>query len=176
MRARNGVPLNVELITVGSGDMAVEQLVQADLAERGIRLRIRQAEMGAFLSEARAVRPRFDLLITGVPGDVSLSYLSGMYDSRQRGGALDYGGYHTRALDARFARVRTATTDAELRDAWRSVQELLHREQPAAWVYHARGVQGVSARLRDVVMDLRGELVSVARWHLASPSAAAVRR
>ena len=36
VRARAGKPLTVELLTVGSGDQAVEQLVQADLAERGM--------------------------------------------------------------------------------------------------------------------------------------------
>lgn len=165
-RTRNGIAFDVELLTVGSGDNAVEQLVQSDLAERGIHLRIRQAEMGAFLSEARAGAPRFDLLFTGIPGDVSLSYLSAMYDGRLAGGALDYGRYHTAALDSRFQLVRSASTPEDVRRGWLAVQELLHREQPAAWVYHARGVQGVRARLRDVVMDLRGEMTSVARWHV----------
>jgi hypothetical protein len=32
------------------------------------------------------------------------------------------------------------------------------------WVYHSRGVQGISARLDGVRMDLRGELVSLASW------------
>jgi peptide/nickel transport system substrate-binding protein len=35
---------------------------------------------------------------------------------------------------------------------------------PVAWLYHARGVQGRSVQLEHVEMDLRGELVSVARW------------
>src|SRR5205823_1770211 len=41
-------PLEVELLTVATGDNAVEQLIQADLAERGIAVRIRQAEFAAF--------------------------------------------------------------------------------------------------------------------------------
>ncbi|MGH7656151.1 MAG: ABC transporter substrate-binding protein, partial [Gemmatimonadaceae bacterium] len=47
-RAHDGKPLTVELLTVGSGDQAVEQLVQADLAERGVRVEIRVVEFGAF--------------------------------------------------------------------------------------------------------------------------------
>ena len=47
------------------------------------------------------------------------------------------------------------------------MQRELVRVAPAVWIYHARGVQGVSARLRGVTMDLRGELTSVARWTLA---------
>ena len=48
--------------------------------------------------------------------------------------------------------------------AWAVVNEVLTRDMPVAWLYHARGVQGRSVRLEQVEMDLRGELVSVARW------------
>lgn len=168
-RRRNGRPFRLELLTVGSGDNAVEQLVQADLGARGIRVEIRQVEMGTMLSEARAADKRYDVLYTGIPGDLSLAYLSAMFDSRQRGGALDYAGYHTPRLDALFSAARTATSEPAVRAAWRAIQEELVDEVPAAWVYHARGVQGVSARLRNVRMDLRGELATVARWELAPP-------
>ena len=47
-----------------------------------------------------------------------------------------------------------------------AVQNELLEHAPAAWIYHARGVQGVARRLRNVEMDLRGELATVARWTL----------
>jgi peptide/nickel transport system substrate-binding protein len=144
--------------------VAVEQLVQADLAARGIRAGIRQLEMGSFLARARATPKQFDLLVTGIPGDLSLAYLAGMYDSRLAGGALDYGGYHTPRLDALLQAAREASDPAAQRDAWHAVQRELARELPAAWLYHSRGVQGASRRLTGVTMDLRGELVTVARW------------
>ena len=163
-RERGGRRLGFDLLTVGSADNAVEQLMQADLAAVGIRMEIRQREMGAFLAEARASEKHFDALFTGVPGDVSLSYLSSMYDSRLAGGALDYGAYHTPELDSLLARARTAPSAAAARQAWLAVQAVLAAATPAAWVYHARGLQGVSKRLRGVRMDLRGELVSLVHW------------
>jgi len=171
VRARAGTPFAVELLTVATGDNAVEQLIQADLAECGIHVEIRQMELGAFLARARAPEKTYDLLITGIPGDVSLAYLGAMYDSRQRGGSLDYADYHTSALDALFARTRTAASAAELTAAWRHVQEELARDMPAVWVYHSRGVQGISRRMLGVQMDLRGEMVSLARWTVAGPGA-----
>jgi peptide/nickel transport system substrate-binding protein len=33
-----------------------------------------------------------------------------------------------------------------------------------AWVYHARGVQGIARRLQGVRMDLRGELPTLVNW------------
>ena len=164
VRERQGTRLVFELATVGSGDNAAEQLVQADLAARGFDVRIRQMELGAFLAMARAQRKEFDAIITGIPGDLSLSFLGAMYESAQAGGSLDYGGYHTERLDALLRAARTAGVAADAKPRWVAVQEELHREMPAAWIYHARGVQGMSRRLHGVRMDLRGELATLARW------------
>jgi len=166
-RTRDGRRLTVELLTVGSGDHAVEQLVQADLAERGVRVDIREMELGAFLTRARAASKDFDLLLTGIPGDVSLAYLGAMYDSRQHAGGLDYADFHSERIDALLARTRAAQSHNALITAWHAVQEELAREMPAVWVYHARGVQGASRRVLGVQMDLRGELVSLARWSVS---------
>lgn len=167
MRRRHGAMLEFELLTVGSADNAAEQLIQADLATLGIRLEIRQREMGAFLAAARAPTKTFDALFTGVPGDLALAYLSSLFDSRLAGGTLDYGAFHRPGIDSALARARRAPDDAA-RVAWADVQRLLEREMPVAWVYHARGVQGIARRLENVHMDLRGELVSLVHWKLAS--------
>jgi peptide/nickel transport system substrate-binding protein len=164
VRTRGGKPFAVELLTVGTGDHAVEQLVQADLAERGVHLEIRDVEMGAFLTRARALPKTFDLILTGVTGDVSLAYLSAMFDSRQRGGSLDYADYHTDRLDSLFARARGAATESAAAAAWHEIQEELALNMPAVWLYHARGLQGISRRMQGVRMDLRGELESLAQW------------
>ena len=168
-RMRGGRPFTIQLVTVGSADNVVEQLVQADLRDRGIRVEIRQLEMGAFLNAARAPEKRFDVLVAGIPGDVALAYLSGMYDSRQAGGALDYAGFHTPRLDALLAAARDAGA-AAAPEAWRAVQRELAQQVPAAWLYHSRGVQGLSRRLHGVTMDLRGELVTVASWTTQPPA------
>lgn len=163
-RTRDGQPLAFTLLTVGSGDNALEQLVQADLRRAGIRMDIRQLELGAFLAEARANPKRFDALVTGIPGDLTLAHLAGMFDGAQAGGALDYGGYHQPALDRAFVAVRAAETEVEIRAAWQTVQRLVAADAPVAWLYHARGVQGMRRRLQGVQMDLRGELATLAEW------------
>lgn len=171
VRVRGGRRLDVELLSVGSGDNVAEQLVQADLAARGIALRVRQTEMGTFLTTARATDKRYDLLLAGVPGDLSLSYVSALYSSGQRGGTLDYTGYHDVALDALLDAATGALPDAPARSAWARVQLALDSIAPATWLYHSRGVQGVSRRLQGVTMDLRGELVTVHDWTLTPRSA-----
>ncbi len=176
-RQRGGRALEFDLLTVGSGDNALEQLLQADLALRGIRVNIRQVELGTFLNDARASNKHFDVLVAGVPGDVGLSFVSAMFETRQRGGALDYTGFHSPELDSLFVAARNAPDERSRIAAWQDVQRVLQDSAPVAWIYHSRGVQGLSARLRNVTMDLRGEMVSVADWSIdnAHPGVAAAR-
>jgi peptide/nickel transport system substrate-binding protein len=171
IRTRAGQRLDVELLSVGSGDNVAEQLVQADLAARGIALRVRQTEMGSFLTAARAERKSFDLLLAGVPGDLSLSYVSALFASGQRGGTLDYTGFHSAALDRLLARTAATPLGEPRRLAWRDVQIALDTLAPATWLYHSRGLQGVSRRVHGARMDLRGELVTVHDWTLSGASA-----
>lgn len=168
VRVRNGSRLAFTLITVGSGDMAIEQLVAADLRARGIAVEIRVLEAATFLSTLRADPKTFDVALTGIPGDVSLNSLRAMFATPQRGGALDYAGYHRAVLDTLFQRAVNAPPSTRS-EAWRMVNESLLDSMPVAWVYHARGVQGLSRRLRNVEMDLRGELTSVPRWEVGNP-------
>ena len=92
-----------------------------------------------------------------------------MFETSQRGGSLDYAAFHSPALDIAFATARTAATDAARKQAWFDVQHQLTDSMPVVWVYHSRGVQGVSARLTGVRMDLRGELASIATWQSLGP-------
>lgn len=168
IRARDGVPLAITLLTAGSGELAAEQLLQDDLRRIGIALTIRTAELATFLSTLRAPNKTFDVAYTGIPGDLALGHLRALLDGRQRGGGLDYTGFADatldRALDAAFA-----ATDLDAQRArWATVDSLVELAAPITVLYHARGIQGRSASLDGVVMDLRGELATVSRWQRRS--------
>ncbi len=170
-RQRGTGRLAFTLLSVGSGDNAIEQLIQSDLREHGIAVEIRQMELGAFLGVARQSPRQFDALLTGIGGDLSLSQLVSMFDGRLAGGALDYAGYHTPGLDRLFAAIPRAATDSALAGTWREIQRVLARDVPVSWVYHSRGVQGVSRRLEGVQMDLRGEMATLVQWRLTGGAA-----
>lgn len=163
VRMRSGAPLTATLLTVGGGEQAVEQLVQADLAARGVQLSLRVMELASFLATLRATPKTFDLAFTGIPGDIALGHLAALFDGAQRGGALDYTGYHTALLDSAIATARRAAP-IDAATAWARVDVLLDAATPVVWLYHARGVQGRTRKLDAVTMDLRGELVTVTRW------------
>lgn len=175
VRHRGTQALAFELLTVGSADNAAEQLIQSDLARVGARVEIRQRELASFLAAARATPRHFDALYTGIPGELSLSYLSAMFDSHFAGGALDYAGFHEPRLDSLLLAARSAP-DADARARWSDVARELDAFTPVAWIYHARGVQGASRRLQGVTMDLRGELATVAAWYATRRTSSAGAR
>jgi peptide/nickel transport system substrate-binding protein len=124
-----------ELLTVGSGEAALEQMIQAQLARIGVVVTIRQLELSAFLDRVTGPAHDFDAAIMGVSGDLDQGYLRSL---------LAVTGFRARH-DAKLERV--------------FVDSL-----PAAFLYHARGLQGMNRRMEGVRMDLRGELVSLTEW------------
>ena len=129
----------LELLSVGSGEGALEQLIQARLAAVGFVVSIRLLEHSAFLDRVHGPRHDFDAAVMGVPGDPGLGYLTPLVQLAGLAAPADPG----------------------------AAQRLFADRLPVAWLYHARGVSGMNRRVRGVTMDMRGELVSVARWWTA---------
>jgi peptide/nickel transport system substrate-binding protein len=125
-----------DLLTVGSGEGALEQLLQARLAAVGFDVSIRQLELSAFLDRVYGPRHDFDAAVMGIPGDPGLGYLRPL------------------------AELAGMTSDADPLVA----QRRFAAEVPVAWLYHGVGVQGMNRRVLEVRMDVRGELVTVAQW------------
>jgi ABC-type transport system substrate-binding protein len=127
--------LEFELLTVGSGEAALEQLVQAQLGRRGIRARIRQLELSAYLERVNASTPDFDAAVLGVSGDLMQGHL----------------------------RPLLATAGRALSEGENPLQ-VFARDVPVTFLYHARGIQGKRRAITGIRMDLRGELPTVTRW------------
>ena len=125
-----------ELLTVGSGEAALEQMVQAQLSRAGFDVVIRQLELSAFLARVYGPAHDFDAAVLGVPGDAGLGYLGPLAD---------------------LAGMKSPRDPA-------ASQRFFTDSVPVAFLYHARGLQGMNRRVRGVTMDLRGELATVHDW------------
>ena len=132
----SGPPLRFELLTVGSGEAPLEQMVQARLRTAGMTVDIRQLELSAFLGRVYGPTHDFDAAVLGVTGDAGLAYLGPL------------------------ASVAGLTAPADPAAAQRMFADSL----PVVVLYHARGLQGMNRRVHGVVMDLRGELPTVHDW------------
>ena len=53
-------PPRFELLTVGSGEAALEQMIQAQMAQIGVRADIRQLELSTYLDRVQGPAHNFD--------------------------------------------------------------------------------------------------------------------
>jgi peptide/nickel transport system substrate-binding protein len=128
--------VSFELLTVGSGEAPLEQMVQARLRSAGFDLTIRQLELSAFLGRVYGPRHDFEAAVLGVPGDLGLGYLGPLAD---------------------LAGLSSPPGP-------QAAQRMFADSVPVAFLYHARGLQGMTRRIHGVTMDLRGELPTVQDW------------
>jgi peptide/nickel transport system substrate-binding protein len=137
--AAAGQAKRFELLTVGSGEAALEQMVQARLAGAGFEVTIRQLELSTYLARVYGPERDFDAAVLGISGDIGLGYLTSLAE----------------------AAGMTAPEDPA------AAQRFFADSAPVAFLYHAGGLQGANRRVKEVEMDLRGELPSVQRWWVA---------
>jgi peptide/nickel transport system substrate-binding protein len=137
--ARSGAAIGFELLTVGSGEAPMEQMIQSRLATEGFEVTIRQLELTAFLARVYGPAHDFEAAVLGVPGDLGLGYLRPLAELAGR----------------------TAPADPAAAQRW------FADSVPVAFLYHARGLQGMNRRVHGVTMDLRGELATVHDWWVA---------
>jgi len=135
-----GAPPRFELLTVGSGEAALEQMLQARLAAVGFEVTIRQLELSAFLDRVNGARHDFTAAVMGIPGDPGLGFLQSLGD----------------------------LTGVPIPADPAAAQQVLADRLPVVWLYHARGVQGINNRVQGVQMDVRGELPTITAWHIRS--------
>lgn len=164
VRAKDGRRFEIELLAVTSGDNALEQLIQAQLAAVGVSVRLRPLELSTFLEVAQSETRDFDALVIGVPGDPVLGQVVAMFGGEE--GPVSYPGYHDEEFDAAVRAARTASTAAAIEEAWRRAQRVLARDLPTTWLYHSRGVQGKNRRVHTAPPDLRGELARINEWSI----------
>lgn len=135
-------PAEFDLLTVGSGEAALEQMIQARLNAVGFRVRIRQLELSAFLDRVNGTRHDFSAAVMGIPGDPGLGFLQAVGD----------------------------LTGVAVPADPVAAQQVFAERMPVVWLYHARGVQGMNRRLEGVQMDVRGELPTITAWHIRKSS------
>jgi peptide/nickel transport system substrate-binding protein len=135
-RLLGGRTIRFEMLTVGSGEAALEQMLQTQLEAIGVHATIRQLELTTFLDRVQGSGHDFDAAVMGVSGDLGLGQLAPLLATTGLAHASD-----------RAAMLR-----------------LFADSTPVAFLYHAGGVQGMNRRVHGVHMDVRGELATLRRW------------
>ena len=161
---QDGRPFRFQLETNQGNDLREDiiVIVQENLERIGVAAQPRRAEFNTLFDRLRA--RDFQAVVMGWVVDFK-------FDPTEvfgcEGGPYNFPSFCSREADALVATALTTLDQDEARPLWERYQEIIHEQQPYTFLYYLRERLGVSNRLRGVVADARGHLVSVTDWWIA---------
>lgn len=144
----------------------IAEMVQADLADIGVRVRLRPTDPAAMFADLTSPERRFDTAFLAWESDLRLS-LYNLFHSSAIQGPFQMASYANPEFDRLLDGIATATERDQALPLWRRIQEILREEQPWGVFFHTPDLYVVNERVRNVTMDLRGAFHSLPRWWLA---------
>ena len=149
--------------------LSVAQIVQAQLAGIGVQLETRTSEFQTFLTQFKSrdfdaalgnwVMDNFQ--VASAPYALFSSALAAVPGSSNRAGVT------SPKLDQLMAKASSETSDGAARSDWADFVKELQAEQPFTFMFWWAELGAVNKRVQGVVMDPRGQLVSMKDWWLA---------
>jgi peptide/nickel transport system substrate-binding protein len=169
IREKAGRPLRFTLMSSDFPlNRTVVEVLQSQLRRVGADVQIRVLEFQTLLAQHRA--RDFDAVFTSwvldnfqmasAPASLFHSKLVATPNSTNRSAV------NIPELDRLIDRAAAATTNDQARPVWHDLTTALQREQPVTFVYWLNELAAVRREVSGVIMDPRGELVSIGEWSL----------
>lgn len=151
-------------------DLDVASVVQSDLREVGIDMRLHPLEFGTLVERVFDTRRRdFDAVLATMGLDLRIDD-SAAFACDRGDHQLAVTGYCDPGTDRLLrALPRTGSRGAAL-PLWKEYQHRIADHQPYTLLFYPRTFAGVSTRLRNVRPDIRGDWVGADRWWIATPA------
>jgi ABC-type transport system substrate-binding protein len=147
---------------------SVVEMVQAQLRKIGVQVDARALEFQTM--RAQHVARDFDAVFTNFVLDNfnMASAATGLLNSRLAGkpGSTNRSSVRIPEVDKLLDKAFAATDEQQARAVWRDLIGVLQREQPLTFMYWLNELAATQKALQGVIMDQRGEFVSVAQWFL----------
>jgi len=169
IRERNGVRLSFELLANQRnpiyGDIA--QIIQANLRTIGVEVFPRLLEWQTVLSMHRG--RDFDAVLTNWVLDNFRVDPRSLFHGSQVAidNSANRSSYSNPIADSLMDIGSQTTDDESARETWAEFSRVLQEDQPVTFLFWQEELAGVSHDLANVVMDARGELVTLPRWSWA---------
>lgn len=163
-----GEPLSI-VLKYNQGNQVrqdVAEIMQAQLGGIGVDIEPQVVEWGTLLQQINTPDLRdFDGVVIGWVTEFRLDDTD-LFHSERIDQPYAWAGTENPELD-RLLDQLAVTTDRELAaPLWAAYQEELIEEQPYTFVYFIERLDGWNRRLQNVVMDQRGEWVSIRDWYI----------
>ncbi len=169
IRERGGTRLSFELLANQRnpiyGDIA--QIIQADLRAVGVEVFPRLLEWQTVLSMHRG--REFDAVLTNWVLDNFRVDPRPLFHGSQVAiaNSANRSSYSNPIADSLMNLGSRTTDDDAAREIWAEFSRVIQADQPVTFLFWQDELAGVSRDLADVVMDARGELVTLPRWRWA---------
>ena len=162
-----GTELDFELLIPAGNDATrdLAQMVQADLADAGVRLRIRALDFATLVQTITSAERDFDAVLLALDADIRLDVAS-LFHSRALSGPFQIAGYRSAAMDSLLDAAAAEHDRDRARRLWHEIQAGLVADQPWTFLYYYPELILRRASLHGTTMDLRGVLHGASGWWL----------
>lgn len=160
---KDGRPFRFVLETNQGNDLREDiiVIVQSNLERVGIDVQPRLAEWTSLID--RLKRKDFEAAVSGWSVDFKFDPTEVMSCAAIEA-KYNYTSFCNPRADSLMQRALTTLDRDAARPLWDEYQRIIHDEQPYSFLYYLEERIGVNGRVRGVVADARGHLVSVADW------------
>ncbi len=165
--SEEGEPLSIELIFNQNQERReVAEIMQAQLGEVGVDLRPRVVEMTSLAERITSPERNFEGVLIAWETEFRLDERD-LFHSDAVDGRYAFAGTRDPELDRLLDTLQLIPDREEARRRWTEYQERIIEIQPYTFLYFPHRQDGVNRRLRNVVMDVRGEWANLREWWIA---------
>lgn len=163
--ARPGVPFSVELKYPAQDPIFrnAAELVRSDLREVGVQVTPQGLEAATLIAQVTSPERPFDAVLLTWGLEIPARFRD-LFHSEAVDGPFQLAGYRNPVADTLLDGLERPAAREEAGRRWADLQRLLREEQPWTFLYYYPVLAARSERIHGVDMDLRGQLVSLARW------------
>lgn len=162
---KDGVPFTFTILTNQGNDQRIKAatIIQSQLKEVGITVRIRTVEWAAFIKEFVNKR-RFDAVLLGWSITQDPDAYEVWHSSKSKNGGLNFIGYHNPEVDALLEQGRLLLDMEKRKKIYDRFQELLYADQPYCFLYVPYALPIVQARFQGIEPAPAGITYNFRRW------------
>lgn len=164
----DGVPLSISIkYNQGSQQRQdIAEIMQAQLASIGVEIRPQVVEWGTLLQQINTPDVRdFDGVVMGWVTEFKLDDTD-LFHSERTDQPYAWSGTQNPEIDRLLDTLALTVDREEAIPLWAEYQRVLGEEQPYTFFYFPDRLDAVNRRVENVVMDQRGEWVSIRDWYI----------
>lgn len=160
-----GVPLAFT-IKYNQGNQSrkdIAEIMQSQLAKVGIKATPEVVEWSTLLSQIESPKRDFDGVVMSMVSEFKLNDTD-LFASWRIDQPYAWSGTRDPTLDTLLRELSLPRVRAKAKPLWVRYQKELEREQPYTFFYFPDRLDGVNKRVKNVVMDARGDWVNAKDW------------